>query len=82
MKRAETSQNLLNSGNQRRKREPRAIIGLAFNKPVYTFTFALLARLQTKFMRSSDSIDIAGQSDACQRHNTLETAINHTPHSS
>ncbi|NWF78092.1 MAG: alpha/beta hydrolase [Chloroflexi bacterium] len=50
----------------------RAIIGLAFNKPVYRFTFALLARIQTKFMRASDRVGIAGQSEACQQHNTLE----------
>jgi pimeloyl-ACP methyl ester carboxylesterase len=49
-----------------------AMVGLAFNKPLYRFTFALLARVQTKFMRTSDTVGIAGQSEACRKHNTLE----------
>jgi len=49
-----------------------AMIGLAFNKPLYRFTFGLLARIQTKFMGASGRVGIAGQSEACRKHNTLE----------
>ncbi len=49
-----------------------AIVGLAFNKPVYGFVFALLARIQTRFMRASDRVGIEGQSEACRLHNTLD----------
>ena len=49
-----------------------AMVGLAFNKPLYRFTFALLVRVQTKFMGTSGTVGIAGQSEACRKHNTLE----------
>jgi pimeloyl-ACP methyl ester carboxylesterase len=49
-----------------------AMIGLAFNKPLYRFTFGLIARIQTKFMGASGRVGIVGQSEACRKHNTLE----------
>jgi pimeloyl-ACP methyl ester carboxylesterase len=49
-----------------------ALIGLAFNKPFYRFTFGLLARVQTKFIGASGRVGIAGQSEACLKHDTLE----------
>jgi pimeloyl-ACP methyl ester carboxylesterase len=49
-----------------------AMVGLAFNKPVYRFLFSLLAKIQTRFMGASDKFGVAGQSEACLRHNTLE----------
>jgi pimeloyl-ACP methyl ester carboxylesterase len=49
-----------------------AMIGLAFNKPLYRFTFGLIARIQTKFMGVSGRVGIAGQSEACRKHDTLE----------
>ncbi|MCJ7576291.1 MAG: alpha/beta hydrolase, partial [Dehalococcoidia bacterium] len=49
-----------------------AMVGLAFNKPLYRFVFGLLARVQTRFMGASGRVGIAGQSEACRKHNTLE----------
>ena len=49
-----------------------AMIGLAFNKPLYRFIFGLLARLQTGLVRTSGGAGIAGQSEACRIHNTLD----------
>jgi len=49
-----------------------AMVGLAFNKPLYRFIFSLLARVQTRFMGASGKVGIAGQSEACRTHNTLE----------
>jgi pimeloyl-ACP methyl ester carboxylesterase len=49
-----------------------AMIGLAFNKPFYRFTFGLLARIQTKLMGASGRVGIAAQSEACLKHDTLE----------
>ena len=51
---------------------PSAMISLAFNKPLYRFTFGLLARIQTKFMGASGRVGIAEQSEACRKHDTLE----------
>ena len=49
-----------------------AMIGLAFNKPLYRFTVGLLARAQAGFRGVSSKVGIAGQSEACQKHDTLE----------
>lgn len=49
-----------------------AMIGLAFNKPLYRFIFGLLARVQTRFGGTSGTAGIAGQSEACRKHNTLD----------
>jgi pimeloyl-ACP methyl ester carboxylesterase len=49
-----------------------AMVGLAFNKPLYRFTFGLLARVQTKFKGASGRVGVAGQSEACLKHDTLE----------
>ena len=49
-----------------------ALIGLAFSKPFYRFTFGLLARVQTRFIGASGRVGIAGQSEACLKHDTLE----------
>jgi len=49
-----------------------AMVGLAFNKPLYRFTFSLLARVQTRFTGASGGVGIAGQSEACLKHDTLE----------
>jgi pimeloyl-ACP methyl ester carboxylesterase len=49
-----------------------AMVGLAFNKPLYRFVFSLLSRVQTRFMGASGRVGIAGQSEACRKHNTLE----------
>jgi pimeloyl-ACP methyl ester carboxylesterase len=49
-----------------------AMVGLAFNKPLYRFTFGLLARVQTRFTGDSGRVGIAGQSEACLKHDTLE----------
>jgi len=49
-----------------------AMIGLAFNKPLYRFIFGLLARVQTRFVGTSGAVGIDGQSEACRQHNTLD----------
>jgi pimeloyl-ACP methyl ester carboxylesterase len=49
-----------------------AMIGLAFNKPLYRFIFALLGRIQTKFVGASGRVGAAGQGEACRQHDTLE----------
>ncbi len=54
------------------REEASAMIGLAFNKPLYRFIFSLLATVQTRFVGTSGTAGIAGQSEACRRHNTLD----------
>ena len=49
-----------------------AMVSLAFNKPFYRFMFGVLARVQARFMGISGRVGIAGQSEACLKHNTLE----------
>jgi pimeloyl-ACP methyl ester carboxylesterase len=49
-----------------------AMVGLSFNKPLYRFTFGLLARIQAKFVGTSGTAGLAGQSEACRKHNTLD----------
>jgi pimeloyl-ACP methyl ester carboxylesterase len=49
-----------------------AMIGLAFNKPLYRFVFGLLARVQTRLVGTSGNAGIPGQSEACRTHNTLD----------
>jgi pimeloyl-ACP methyl ester carboxylesterase len=49
-----------------------SVISRAFNKPLYRFTLGLLGWIQTRFTRASDMVGIAGQSEACLRHNTLD----------
>jgi pimeloyl-ACP methyl ester carboxylesterase len=49
-----------------------ALVSLAFNKPLYRFIFGFLARIQTKFMGTSGRVGIAGQSEACLKHDTLD----------
>jgi len=49
-----------------------AMIGLAFNSPVYRFTLAFLATIEARFMGDSCRVGIAGQSEACLQHNALE----------
>ena len=49
-----------------------ALIGLAFNKPFYRFTIGLLARVLDRFIGDSGRVGIAGQSEACLKHDTLE----------
>jgi pimeloyl-ACP methyl ester carboxylesterase len=50
----------------------RAMIGLALNRPVYRLTFGLLAAIQSRFVGASGRVGIAGQLEACRKHNTLE----------
>jgi len=54
------------------KQQFSAIVGLAFGKPFYRFVFGLLARVHIKFVGSSGTVGIAGQSEACRTHNTLD----------
>jgi 3-oxoadipate enol-lactonase len=49
-----------------------AMVGLAFNKPLYRFIFGLLAKVQTRFTGASGGVGVAGQSEASLQHNTLE----------
>lgn len=49
-----------------------AMVGLAFNKPIYRFIFGLLARVQVGLVGTSSAVGIAGQSEACLKHNTLD----------
>jgi len=49
-----------------------AMIGLAFNKPLYRFTFGLLSRVGSMFPSVLDTVGIDGQRVACANHNTLE----------
>jgi len=48
------------------------MIGLAFNKPLYRFTFGLLSRVGAMFTAASDTVGIEGQREACSNHNALE----------
>jgi pimeloyl-ACP methyl ester carboxylesterase len=48
-----------------------SMVGLAFNKPLYRFIFGILAKVQTKFIGASGRVGIAGQSEACRKHDTL-----------
>jgi pimeloyl-ACP methyl ester carboxylesterase len=54
------------------KQQVSAIVGLAFGKPFYRFIFGLLARAQIGLVGSSGTVGIAGQSEACRTHNTLD----------
>ena len=49
-----------------------AMLGLAFNKPLYRFTFSLLSRVGSTFAAATDTVGIEGQREACANHNTLE----------
>jgi pimeloyl-ACP methyl ester carboxylesterase len=49
-----------------------AMIGLAFNKPLYRYTYGLLAILLTRFASAADAVGISGQNDACRSHNTVD----------
>ena len=49
-----------------------AMINLAFNKPLYKFTFGFLSRVGSIFPSASGNIGIEGQRVACANHNTLE----------
>jgi pimeloyl-ACP methyl ester carboxylesterase len=49
-----------------------AMVGLAFNKPFYRFTIGLLGRVQARFIGASGRVGIAGQSEACLNHDTLD----------
>jgi pimeloyl-ACP methyl ester carboxylesterase len=49
-----------------------AMVGLAFNKPFYRFTFGLLAKVLARFMGASARVGIEGQSEACLKHDTLD----------
>ena len=49
-----------------------AMVGLAFNRPLYRFIFGLLARAQTRLTGGSGGPGVAGQSEACLKHDTLE----------
>jgi pimeloyl-ACP methyl ester carboxylesterase len=54
------------------EKKVRAMIDLAFNKPLYRFTISLLARVQIGFTGASSTVGIEGQSEACLKHDTLE----------
>jgi pimeloyl-ACP methyl ester carboxylesterase len=54
------------------ERRAGSLIRLAFNRPFYRFTIGLLARVQTRFIGASDRVGIAGQSEACLKHDTVE----------
>ena len=49
-----------------------SVIGRAFNKPLYRYTFGLLGGVQTRFIGASGMVGIAGQWEACRRHDTLD----------
>ena len=49
-----------------------AMIRLAFNDPIYRFTFGIVAGIQSKFIGASQKQGISGQAVACLKHNTLE----------
>lgn len=49
-----------------------AMIGLAFNKPVYRYTFGIVGLIGSRFVGASGRIGIEGQLAACRNHNTLE----------
>jgi pimeloyl-ACP methyl ester carboxylesterase len=49
-----------------------AMVGLAFNKPLYRIVFSLLDRIQTRFISASNAAGIAGQRMACATHDTLD----------
>jgi len=50
-----------------------AMIALAFNSRLYRLTFAFLAAIGGRLMSASGREGIAGQSEACQQHNTIES---------
>jgi pimeloyl-ACP methyl ester carboxylesterase len=54
------------------EKKTRAMIGLAFNRPFFRFTIGLLATIQTWFKGASGNAGIAGQSEACMKHDTLD----------
>jgi pimeloyl-ACP methyl ester carboxylesterase len=49
-----------------------AMIALAFNSRLHRLTFAFLATIGGRWMGASSRAGIAGQSEACRQHNTLE----------
>jgi pimeloyl-ACP methyl ester carboxylesterase len=49
-----------------------ALVGMAFNRPLYRITFGLLDRIQTKFIGAAGMVGITGQRAACASHNTLD----------
>jgi len=49
-----------------------AMICLAFNNPIYSFTFGIVAGIQSKFIGASAKQGISAQAEACLKHNTLE----------
>jgi len=49
-----------------------AMLSLAFNKPLYRFTFGLLSKVWSMLTATSDTVGIEGQREACSNHNTLE----------
>jgi pimeloyl-ACP methyl ester carboxylesterase len=49
----------------------RRMIDLALNKPVYRFTFGLMAKIQLLTLKPADRIGLGGQGLACNSHNTL-----------
>jgi pimeloyl-ACP methyl ester carboxylesterase len=53
-------------------KKPAAMINLAFNKPLYRFTFGLFATVLTRFTSTADMVGIDGQNAACRDHNTLD----------
>jgi len=57
---------------QNQQKTPSAMIGLSFNKPLYKYAFGALARINMKFFGAADMVGVAGQSEACRKHNTLE----------
>lgn len=49
-----------------------AMIGLALNRPVYRFTYGIIAKIQSMFIGNSGRTGLAGQEQACLKHNTLD----------
>jgi pimeloyl-ACP methyl ester carboxylesterase len=49
-----------------------AMVELAFNKPLYRVIFGLLAMVQIRFLGTSATAGINGQSEACRKHNTVD----------
>ncbi len=49
-----------------------AMIGLALNRPIYKFTFGVMGMIESRFIGVSGRAGIAGQMEACRKHNTLE----------
>jgi len=49
-----------------------AMVRLALNRPLYRFTFGIIARIQSRFIGTPGRLGIAGQEDACKKHYTLD----------